>query len=149
VLKLKGHTDGVGGVVFSPDGDWLLTASDDKTLPLWDARPVPLPQAEELEYRLWATRPEPDWHEEQFKKVQSSDLFAAAFHLDRMPAYTPSQREAWLRQRTTFLETILMQNAKDAAARLLLTRTASHSPTLGPKNAAGLLPAVDDKQPFA
>ena len=96
-----------------------------------------------------ATRSDPDRHAEQFKQVQSSDRFAAAFHLDRVLAYAPSQRDVWLRQRTTFLETTLKQDAKDAAARLLLARTAWHSPMLGPKDVATLLPAADDKGPFA
>ena len=43
------------------------------------------------------------------------------------------------------LEATLKQDAKNAAARLLLARTAWHSPTLGPKDAAALLPSADEK----
>ena len=38
VLALKGHTDGVNSVAFSPDGEHLLSGSSDATLKLWDVR---------------------------------------------------------------------------------------------------------------
>jgi hypothetical protein len=111
---------------------------------VWDARPLPLPQDEDLADRLWATRPEPDWREEQFKSAQTSDRFAAAFHLDRLLAYAPARRADLLRQRTAFLEATLKHDDQDAAARLLLARTAWHSPALGPKDTAALLPPADE-----
>ena len=38
VLSLKGHTEGVYGVTFPPDGRRLATASADKMAKVWDAR---------------------------------------------------------------------------------------------------------------
>ena len=38
-LSLKGHTDVVTSVAFSPDGHRLVSASRDRSLKLWDARP--------------------------------------------------------------------------------------------------------------
>jgi hypothetical protein len=54
-----------------------------------------------------------------------------------------------LRHRTDLLEETLKQNKDDAAARLLLARTAWHSPPLGPKDAEPVLPPADDKNPLA
>jgi eukaryotic-like serine/threonine-protein kinase len=38
LLTLKGHTDGVSSAAFSPDGSRIVTASDDNTANVWDAR---------------------------------------------------------------------------------------------------------------
>jgi hypothetical protein len=144
LLVCRCYTDSLRCMAFSPDGKWLATSMDASAV-LWDARPLSSSQGEELAYRLWATRSQPDWHEEQFKQLQGNDHIAAAFHLDRLLAYRPSQRSDLLRQRTAFLEAMLKQDAQSAAARLLLARTAWHSPVLGPKDAAALLPSADEK----
>ena len=153
LLVCKGHTgpieSGVGEIMsvsFSADGTRLATANADGTARLWDARPLPLPQDEELEDRLWATRADPDWHEEQFQKIQGSDRFAAAFHLDRLLAYRPAQRADTLGYRTEYLVETLQQHKEDASARSAAgRRTAWHSPDLGPDDASSLLPSADEK----
>jgi len=38
LFELEGHTAGVAGVAFSPDGDRVLTGSKDNLAKLWDAR---------------------------------------------------------------------------------------------------------------
>ena len=36
VRTLEGHTDGVYGVAVTPDGRYAISASNDKTLKVWD-----------------------------------------------------------------------------------------------------------------
>ena len=35
---LRGHTAPVNSAVYSPDGEWIATASDDRTVRVWNAR---------------------------------------------------------------------------------------------------------------
>src|SRR5437870_2382406 len=37
VITLKGHTEMIYGVAFSPDGKYVITGSFDRSLKLWDA----------------------------------------------------------------------------------------------------------------
>ena len=39
VAELRGHTAPVKSAVFSPDGKWIVTASDDKMARVWEASP--------------------------------------------------------------------------------------------------------------
>jgi hypothetical protein len=132
---------------FSPESLRLATVGGEAMARVWDGRI--LSEAEEVEWRLRATRPEPDWHESQFRQNQMKDQIAAAFHLDRLLAYRPDRRADLLMQRRRYLEDTLKQNKDEAGARLLLARTACHSPTVGPDDIAELMPSADEKNGIA
>ena len=43
ILKtLEGHTEGISDIAWSPDGEFLASASDDKTIRLWSLEMVSL-----------------------------------------------------------------------------------------------------------
>ena len=50
-LTLKGHTDWVKGVAFSPDGKQLNSVSTDGTVKQWDAQPRPQASTPEAKMR--------------------------------------------------------------------------------------------------
>ena len=41
LCQLRGHDNRVTSGMFSPDGSWLLSGSDDGTVKLWDLRTLP------------------------------------------------------------------------------------------------------------
>lgn len=76
-------------VALSSDGSRLVTSFFDGTVRLWDARPLPSPgiidegiiDEEERQMRLWATRPDPNWHiEQRIKFEKEGNVYAAALH---------------------------------------------------------------------
>ena len=40
IKTLEGHTEGVNDVAWSEDGEWLASASDDKTIWIWNLEDV-------------------------------------------------------------------------------------------------------------
>ncbi len=51
-IALASHTDDVWSVAFSPDGKWLASSSEDKTVQLWSVRVV-IPSREDGEESGW------------------------------------------------------------------------------------------------
>jgi Tol biopolymer transport system component len=90
LLVFKGHT---GPVAFSPDGARLATSSSDGSVKIWHAHIGQGPLSEdELIYRRWVTRPEPEWHAaEAVGCEQAGNWFAAAFHLKRCLTKEPDE----------------------------------------------------------
>jgi hypothetical protein len=120
LLTLKGHTNPVRSVGFSPDGARLVstdvtgkqfawdvhTGEQAPTLPVLPASPDPAGSPDgrtfawiygsdirlidlrlsedELVYRRWVTRPDPEWHAAEAQRfAQAGDWFAAAFHFQQ------------------------------------------------------------------
>ena len=76
---------------------------------------------EEREHRVFWARPRPDVHREEFDKaIKANYHFAASFHLDRLLACLPQDRQRLLAERSKL----------QGNDRLIEARTAVHSPTL-------------------
>lgn len=71
-LSLKGHTDTVLSVCFSPDGKRLASASHDRTVKVWDA---------EVGSDTANARGRVGQREQANACEQAGEWFAAAFHL--------------------------------------------------------------------
>jgi hypothetical protein len=85
LLMLEGHAGAVNAVACSPDGICVATASDDGTARLWVSTFGVIPAGDDLSYRKWATRPDPDWHAAEADRLAAEgEWFAAAFHLRRL-----------------------------------------------------------------
>ncbi len=57
-----------------------------------------LPDADELSYRAWATRPDPFWHaDEAARLARQGQWFAAAFHHHRLREHHPDYADAYHR----------------------------------------------------
>ena len=130
LLDLKGHTGAVMSVSFSPDGTRIVTGGGEYNKPgeakVWDARTGqeltgdPKRDAEELEYRLFHTRPNYRLYAEGYDAArQAKDPFAARFYLDRILSL-PEQRTT-----ARFAERNALQ-----ADPLVIARTGFHHPAL-------------------
>jgi eukaryotic-like serine/threonine-protein kinase len=122
LLNLAKQAVPVTGAAVSPDGARIVTSSFDGTIRVWDGQTdEQLIAFEESFYRHFWTRPDLQGHREQFARATWTGApFAAAFHLDRLLAYAPTERPEWLVERTK----------RQADNPVLTARTAIHSPTI-------------------
>ena len=79
---LEGHTSSVSGAVFSPDGQFILTCSADKTARLWDKNGLPIKTLEGHTSYVYGAVFSPDG---QFILTRSDDKTARLW--DSLPSY--------------------------------------------------------------
>ena len=113
LLELKGHTEPVMSVAFSPDGSRIITASADRTAKVWDAhsgqelKGDQTLDAEERQYRLAHTQPN-YWHYAEGydaarrPTTMAYDHFAARFYLDRILSLPEHRTTARFQERNDF-----------------------------------------------
>jgi hypothetical protein len=85
---------------------------------------------------------DPDWHRDEARTSLDANLpFAAAWHLDRLIAALPQQRQPLLRERNAVLARMYRDDRRDPLPLLRLARVAVWAPDSVP-DSKDLLPAV-------
>ncbi|HVG61562.1 MAG TPA: protein kinase, partial [Hyalangium sp.] len=112
---LRGHTQGINFVTFSPDGRWLATVSDDRTVRLWEARSGGMRLLGSHDDEVWRAAFSPDgrwlattgkdrtlrlWRveggEPQVLQGHSAPIFGVVFSPDGQRVFTSSlDGEVW------------------------------------------------------
>jgi tetratricopeptide (TPR) repeat protein len=97
----------------STDGRWLAVA-DGKIVRLVDM--TLRPDADELAYRLYATRGDPDWHSDQMEvQRQLKNWYAAVYHVNHLLESRPGDADLLAGRRAIMAEAV-QNDPKDAAA---------------------------------